>query len=161
MTDRNNPDKALAYSRRLIKIRPRTEKELQGRLFDKKFGRETIRETVSYLKKKNEINDLYFARLWIESRLSANPRGSKLLKKELAQKGVSSAIIDSVLSDMEYKESAIGRQFAESRIAKMGNLPEPEIRKKLFNLLARRGFDVEIIDNITEEALSGRSRKTG
>jgi len=156
MTVQGDTEKALAYSRRLISIRPRSEKELRDRLFQKRFKREIILKVISCLKKENEINDLYFAKLWIESRIINNPRSSRLLKKELMQKGVSSSIIDTILSEITEKDDVIARRFAKKRAEKMKALSAVNAKRKLFSLLARRGFDIETIDDILREIFAGR-----
>ncbi|GAG50789.1 unnamed protein product, partial [marine sediment metagenome] len=86
MGKKDKNDKAVTYAYRLFSVRPRSEKELRERLSGKGFGGATACKVISFLKDKNIIDDLRFARLWVESRMRANPKGDMALERELRQK---------------------------------------------------------------------------
>jgi len=146
-------DKAVAYAYRLFSIRPRSEKELRDRLFRKGFGSATVYEVISLLKEKNIIDDSKFARAWVESRMRTNPKGDMLLRKELRDKGVSAPIIEKALSEKETEEGPLVLALARRKAESLKKLPEAKARKKLFDFLARKGFNFEIIEDIVKETL--------
>ena len=145
--------KAVGYAYRLLNIRPRSEKELQGRLLKKGFGQAIVSEVVSSLKDKHIIDDLKFSRLWIESRMRTSPKGDILLRKELTQKGVEALTIDEALSEKSENEDSVVATLVQKKIKSLEKLPKPEAKRKLFSFLARRGFSFEAIEEVIRENL--------
>lgn len=143
--------KATSYCYRLLQIRPRTEREIGLRLKERGFNQEIIKEVVSFLKRENLIDDLKFAKAWTDSRLRMNPKGMMILREELATKGVSTTIIDKVISKNTVDEKALVRKLAEERIGRLSSLPRVKIKKRLFDYLTRRGFDFDIIEDVINE----------
>ncbi|NQU95277.1 MAG: regulatory protein RecX [Candidatus Omnitrophica bacterium] len=150
---KNKDDKAAGYAYRLLSIRPRSEKELRGRLFKKGFGQAVVCEVISSLKDKKIIDDLKFSRLWIESRMRTSPKGDMLLRKELAGKGVAPLTIDKALSEKSGNEGVVVATLAQKKIKSLEKLPKPEAKRKLFSFLARRGFSFGVIEEVIRENL--------
>jgi len=144
-------DKALSYANRLLSIRQRSERELRNRLFEKRFSSDTVNSIIEELKNRKLVDDLKFARLWIQSRMDLNPKGNMLLKKELRDKGISSSIIERSLSEREETEVGLASTVAEKKLASLKGLPKEKVRKKLFDYLARRGFNFSVIEEILNE----------
>jgi regulatory protein len=65
----------------------------------KKLSDEDINQIVIKLESKGYLNDVDFARRWVESRNQLKPTSRRILSQELKQKGVASEIIDEVTSD--------------------------------------------------------------
>ncbi|MBL7156713.1 MAG: regulatory protein RecX [Candidatus Omnitrophica bacterium] len=148
---KDKTERAAAYAYRLFSIRPRSEKELKDRLYKKGFDHKTAQRVISLLKEKKIINDVKFAKLWIESRMRRNPKGDILLRRELRDKGISGSLIDKALSEKGENESHTARSIAEKKIESLKSLPKQKARKKLFDFLARRGFRFDIIEEIVRE----------
>ena len=85
--------KALNNAYMLLRIRPRSEREVRDRLRLKSYGPDLVDEIVEGLKKTGEIDDFKFASFWIESRMHLNPAGDVVLKHELKIKGVEAGVI--------------------------------------------------------------------
>ena len=145
--------KATAYAYRLFAIKPRSEKELRDRLYKKRFRRAIIEDVISLLKEKNIIDDLKFARLWVESRMRLSPKGDMLIKKELREKGIELSIIEKALSEKKEDEGSIVKALAEKKLSSLRKLPREKARKRLFDFLARRGFDFDVINDTISELL--------
>lgn len=148
--------KALSYAYRLLSYRPRSQKELSARLARKDFPPEVVQEIIEFLKEKGYLDDLSFARFWVNSRLSANPIGKQLLKLELRKKGVNDSVIEQVLaqtSDLD-NELILAREVAERRLKvlkKNSKLGPEKIKRRLCDYLLRRGFSYETIMEILDE----------
>ena len=142
------PEKARAYAYNLLRIQPRSEKELSFRLKKKGFSESISKETVSLLKKKGLLNDLKFARAWVRARLKSNPKGDIVLRYELHTKGISGEIIDKVLSENPECEEVIAKRLAGDRIKALRGLPKLKAKKRLHDYLARRGFKCDIIEEV-------------
>ena len=148
---KSETEKTVAHSYRLLSIRPRSEKELRGKLREKGFGHDVIQEAVSLLKESKIIDDAKFAELFVESRMRTNPKGKTLLKKELIQKGIEASIIEKVLGEESKDEDSLVRELARKKMETLKKEPKEKIRRKLFSYLAQRGFDFEIINEIIRE----------
>lgn len=89
------------YERALnfLSYRPRSAREVEMRLRQKGFSPEQIATVMEKLTKAGYVDDREFARFWVSNRATFSPRGPRLLKSELRQKGVASNIVDEVLAE--------------------------------------------------------------
>ena len=138
-------DKALDGVLNLISRRMRSEWEVRDYLKRKKTGgTESILNT---LKAGNLVNDMEFARKWVESRRMLKPVSRRKLRYELAAKRVAPDVIDSVLSvnSEEYDEIAVLRELVKRKISKYPD------RQKFMRYLAGQGFNYEDIKSVLSE----------
>lgn len=134
----------VAYQRALkfLEYRPRTEEEIRRNLEKHDVPEEIIAATVARLQRANLINDLRFAKNWVENRSDRRPRGRRALAFELRQKGVNRQAIDRALEDVDEERLAYRAALKQSR--KLRNLNQQEFRRKLYGYLSRRGFGYEV-----------------
>ena len=139
-------EKARNYAFLLLKFRPRSERELYARLKKKKFDESVIKDTLSFLKEKNFLDDNYFARAWIESRLK-KPFGLRRIEQELKRKGIDKEIIQAQIetSRKGYREEEVVLGLAQERWLKLKGLEPKKSKQRIFGYLLRRGFSPEII----------------
>jgi len=109
------------YNRALnfLAVRPRSESEVRRRLRLKAVPPHMIDAVVARLHRARYLDDAEFARYWLAERARTRPRGMRLLRGELREKGVASALIDQAVRDFE--ETAA--QVAEEEAAARANLP--------------------------------------
>lgn len=138
--------KARGYAFLLLKFRPRSENELRQRLKKKKFNSEIIESTVSFLKDKGFIDDNYFAKTWIESRIK-KPLGIRRLKAELSIKGINKEIIDTQINEIKksYVEEAIVGGIARDRLNKIKGIYPQKAKQRVYAYLLRRGFSPQVV----------------
>ena len=156
MTKKSKAEKAIGYAYRLCGIRPRSEKELKDRLYKKGFGREIVESVLTRLKESKIIDDVNFAELWVESRMRQNPKGKVVLRRELKEKGIADSAIELTLSEKTGNEDAMVKELALERYEKIKTLPREKIKKRLFDFLARRGFDFETIGEVIKEITNAK-----
>lgn len=149
---KNEFQKLLNQAFRLISRRPRSEKEVHDYLRRKKSPPELIEKVIKKLKQLKQINDLEFARWWVEQRSTFRPRGKFGLKMELRQKGVNEKIIKQVI-DEKVKELPLAQKLAQKKFKAYKNLPREERYQKMSAFLARRGFSWEIIKEVVAKFL--------
>lgn len=150
-------EKALKF----LSFRPRSEKEIRHYLVKKKVDEEEIRWVMDKLKEQGYINDEEFARWWIEQRQTFRPKGWRVLKQELRQKGVSQAIIEGIgnpFAGQAGQESGISelemaRRLAQKKYARFQNLPREKLFQKMGQSLLRRGFTWETVKKTIDEIL--------
>ena len=139
-----------AYDRalRFLSYRPRSVEEVRRYLERKAVAETTVAAVIGRLREREYVDDLAFARYWIESRNRFKPMAPRALRYELRQKGIEDAIIDSVLSEVDVEEAAY--RAAQSRIARYRGDSWEDFEHKLSGMLRRRGFDGETIHVVTQ-----------
>ena len=138
--------RAKNYAFLLLKFRLRSEKEIYQRLKKKKFPENIIQETLFFLRAQKFIDDNFFAKTWIESRLK-KPLGLRRIKQELKLKGLDKEIIDSQIGEIKkgYSEEGIVIKIAQQRLNKLKGIEPIKAKSRVYGYLLRRGFSPEII----------------
>jgi regulatory protein len=138
------------YSFLLLKYRQRSEREITDRLKRKKFPEDIILQTLKYLKEEKFVDDSYFARLWIESRLKRS-LGLRTIKTQLLQKGVHQDIITQQIAFIQpgYREEEVIEDLIQRRKKLMKDIPAQKAKQRIYAYLLRRGFTPQkIIDAV-------------
>lgn len=162
---KNQLGKLLDSALRFLSYRPRSVKEVTDYLVKKiatgeniKFHQAEesplIKKVIVKLKKYNYLNDQEFAKWLVSSRIRSSTRGPLYLKLELKTKGVDPDIVESILEG-----SVDELKLAKSALAKIAkkwhNLSPIDLKKKVYQYLASRGFSYETIKdafaNLTEK----------
>lgn len=149
----------------LFNIRQRSEKEVRDYLRNLSFKRKlkekeeisdfVINSIIKKLKRKRMLDDLEFAKSWIESR--AKKYGPQRIKQELYKKGVDREIIGEV-SSMQvagYSQEVATRQL-EKKMKSWKNLEPLKFKKKSYEYLLRRGFGYAAVKEIIEKVIKKR-----
>ena len=131
---------ALAAAMRLLSYRPRSEAELRHRLARRGATADIVDAAISRLRELGLVDDAAFARAWVEGRSRTSPRSRRLLRRELQAKGISGEAAHEALAQLDDEDAALR---AGQRRAAMRGLPYPEFRRRLGEVLRRRGFDAE------------------
>ena len=149
-----------AYSRALfyLKFRPRSRTEIKRYLKEKKFPPVAVSDAICRLKANGYVNDLDFARLWVENRCCFKPKGNYALKGELREKGIDEQIIKNVLMDFDETESAWAA--VSPRLNRLKKLERNEFNKKIYSFLSYRGFGYSICKQICDQAWEQYIRTT-
>lgn len=144
--------KAKDYAFLLLKFRLRSENEIRQRLKKKKFDADIIEMTLFFLKDKGFIDDNYFAKTWIESRIK-KPLGIRRLKAELSIKGINKAIIDTQIDEIKksYSEEDIVGGIAKDRFNKLKGIDPQKAKRRVYAYLLRRGFSPEVVIDVLNQ----------
>lgn len=135
----------------LLSYRERTIKEMRDRLKKKDFPTEVIEKVITYLLEKDYLNEQRFAEMWIRSRINHHPRGRKLIYKELKDKGVEISIINSALDAYLSREKELEMAVYLMNKWLRRRKEEDSSSYKLKNYLARKGFNYDMIYEITDK----------
>lgn len=134
-------DKAVNKALAFLTIRPRSIREVRDRLKEKDVLPETIDAVIARLEGWGYIGDEGFARYWIENRGVNQPRGKRLLRQELWQKGVDREMVDQALEDATIDEYGDALTIARKRLGQLRMYDEQTQRRRLASYLQRRGYD--------------------
>jgi regulatory protein len=163
-----------------LSYRPRSSREVEQRLRKKGYTPTQIEGAIARLSKQGYVDDHEFARFWINNRQTFSPRGPRLLRAELRQKGVSSEIVDEILAEHREEQTEQAEQAAEvasiyslqddeptpgsdeatalslarKRMRLLSNLDPLTQKRRLSGFLARRGYGYDTIDAVMKRVLS-------
>lgn len=152
-------EKYLNKALHFLSFRPRSEKEIRDKLLSKKAPEEIIERIINSLKEHKFLNDEDFAKWFIEQRLRFRPKGMRIIKMELKQKGISKDIIESVIQNSEFiiqNDLESAKKLVEKKFDKYKDLEKQAIYQKLGAFLARRGFDWGTIKKSIDDSFTDK-----
>lgn len=105
------------YERALnfLSYRPRSAREVEMRLRKKGYSPEQIEIVMEKLREAGYVNDKAFAEFWVSNRMTFSPRGPRLLKSELRQKGVSADVVDEVMAEHQEAQAELVQEALEAQ----------------------------------------------
>ncbi|PYP83604.1 MAG: hypothetical protein DMF61_22830 [Blastocatellia bacterium AA13] len=144
---------------KLLAARPRSEFEIRDRLAAED-GSSAIDQCVLRLKEMGWIDDAKFAANYANHRASARSIGRARIARELAARGITRATIDEALRAVfrELDEETLIDRAIEKRMRKSTAAIDPKAAKRLFDHLARLGFDRELIISRVRALRTGSKR---
>lgn len=142
----DNVEVALQRALNFLSYRPRSEEEVRRNLIKHGYDEPIIEEILSRLRRGKLVDDENFADLWVENRSEFRPRGGRMLRQELRQKGINDQVINAVLTDLDEDELAL--KAARKKARRYRHLEWMDFRKKMSGFLARRGFNYGIISDV-------------
>lgn len=154
LKEQSSQDKIFARALRFVTSRPHSEKEIRLWFRRKKLDKDTgLQEKVlDRLKKLGLVNDLAFAKWWIEQRTTFRPKPERVMKQELRMKGIKDEIIEEALEDTETDtDIEIAKKLALKRWERLKTLPGNVAKQKLLQFLAGRGFSYDVARDAIDE----------
>jgi regulatory protein len=143
-------DRAVQY----LSFRPRSATEVRRRLEQAEVDADTIEAVIARLTEQGYLNDAEFARYWVENRQLFRPKGDRALRQELRQAGVDSETIQQSLEGLDTTEAAYAAARPKAERLKLLAQEDPQaFKQKLGNFLLRRGFNYDIVREITNRIL--------
>jgi len=151
--------KAIGMALKYLALKPRSRKELEKKLSEKKFGEETIRLALKQIDNWGYLNDEEFAKSFLELKKFLG-KGKNFIFRELKRKGVDEQIIKKALSQFytNEEEHEIALSLAKKKFPGLFKFPPeadpPSAEKsrkeiiKLKNYLLQRGFSWETINEL-------------
>jgi len=144
--------KAKAYAKKACQTSeiPHSKSEIIKLLQLQGFESESIEATVLDLEQSGHVKDQVFARKWVDRRRKSTPRGKRVLRFELRGKGVDTSTIDHVLSEVdESDETESALRISRKHARRYKSLAPHVAKRRLQELLLRRGFGYDIIQRVT------------
>lgn len=127
------------------------ESRIKGKEQISKLAIDTLVET---LKKKGMVDDLEFAKSWVEARRRSKQKGVRAIRLELFQKGIDKEIIEEVarVERLESSEEELAKQALEKKMNHWKNLDSQKLRQKAIEFLLRKGFEYDVVKEVVEKA---------
>lgn len=152
LRDVDDINRAVDHAVRFLSYRPRSTQEIRRNLAKKGFIETTVEIAIERLMTMSYLDDVAFARFWLDNRTMFKPRGPMALRYELRQKGIENSIIDSVLDELDVDDAAY--KAAISKAKRLHHLNRQEFRHKLSGFLQRRGFNYGTVRDVIQKVAS-------
>jgi len=146
-----NIEKALKYAYWLIGRRNHSEKEMRQKL-GRNYNSGVVEPVIEKLKLQKVINDDLFAKEWAEYRLKQN-KSKNFVMSELSRKGISRKTAQDIFSEMNIDESANAYNSVERKIRQYAKLEPFKKKNKILRFLASKGFDFDVIEQVTQKLM--------
>jgi regulatory protein len=130
--------------------------ELRTKLRQKKYDAELIQLTIDNLLNGHYLDDMKFAEMFSEEKLRLKLWGKTKLKSELMKKGISSAIITTVLEEKfpaadEELDNASQLVKKKYNQLKNRNMEKQKLVKRLYAFLISKGYSYDISKQAIEK----------
>lgn len=135
----------------LLSRRPYSTGEVQRYLQQKQVAPHHSERVIERLTDVGLLDDLAFARFWIENRETFQPRSAIAIRYELRQKGVDAETIDQALDEGDFDEEETAYRAGVKVLSRLRKYEDKrEFTQKLAGVLGRRGFQWEVIRRVAE-----------
>jgi regulatory protein len=139
---------ARQYAFLLLSYKARTTSELTQRLTRKGFSPDIVSHTLQRLAELKMVDDAGFAKRFAEDRIAIGHKGKWRVRGELIKRGIDRKQIDAAMEQAP-DETAAAREVAEKYLSRNKRLEPAVLKRRLYALLARRGFSPDTIRQVT------------
>jgi len=135
---------------RLLERQRRTRADLERRLGEKGYAAAAVAEALDRLAGVGLVDDVEYARAFMAGRRSRRSAGARRIEQELRARGVGAEDIGTARARLDAEQGGMDELGAARRVigqaARRLRALEPRVRRqRLYALLARRGFDGDVI----------------
>lgn len=139
LKDNDESEHVYAKILNFLSYRPRSVKEVRDRLYQYEVKElEAQNLLIEKLKHKGYLDDLSFAKWFVESRNTHKLRSPAMIRQELSAKGVSKEVMQEAMGEVQDEKETIKRLLSK----KLGDARPlaHEERQKMYLYLTRHGF---------------------
>lgn len=130
----------------------RTKYEIEQYLRKKEFGMAVVQEAINKLQQEGYVNDQEYALAYVRTQCNVGKKGPIVIRRELVEKGVMQDVITSSLHEYpEDKQIASAIVLCEKKRKTLKQLSAFQMKKKLEEMLMRKGYPSSIIAIATNE----------
>lgn len=146
LADTGAEQRAFDRAVRFLSYRPRSAEEVRRNLAKNNVADSHIAPVLQRLERLGYLDDVGFAKFWLENRARFKPMGPRALRYELRSKGVADEVIETLLAEIEVDEAAY--RAAAGRAKRIKRTTRQAFRQKLYGMLRRRGFEADTIRDV-------------
>lgn len=138
-----------------LSYRIRSVDEIKKKLKAKKISENIISKVISHLEELKLVDDEQFATQLAREKIKNKGIGKKVLLQKFFQKGIPKATGEKVLAKLfeEFDEKELALRNFNKYYPKIKDKDKAEQKKKIFDYLARKGFDFDIINEVIREKI--------
>ncbi len=145
---------ALRRALKLIRLRPRSEKELRDKIAPL-FPQEVLERLIRELTAEGLLDDARVGQAWIDWYLAQRRKSAREIERELFRRGLKKALVKKLLSSIPAdEEEKTARQLAKKKMRTAAKLKDRRaLYQKVGGYLARKGFAYSAIKKALEKLL--------
>jgi len=145
---------------KLLERTRRTRADVARRLRDKGFAEPVVAQVIERLTGVGLIDDVEYARAFLAGRWGRRAAGWRVLEQDLRRRGIEREDIERARARFEADqgpadEVRLARRVAAQAERRYAALDPRVRRQRLYALLARRGFDGDVIQQALREEQEG------
>jgi regulatory protein len=144
-------NKARTYALKLLSYRGRSEQELRERLKRKGFSQIEAIATIHDLKQSGLVDDANLAETLKWEAFTAKLLSTEGAKRYVLGRGIPRDIAETAFSRDEKRDKENARRLVEKKLRVLKNYPFATVRRRLYNLLARKGYPSGLIIELLKE----------
>ena len=145
------------YALNLLAARAYTTRGLQRKLTQKGFTRDETAATIDRLTSSGLLDDKKYAEEFARQRLVVAGASRRRVEQLLAQKGigreVAYAAAEKVVQDEDVDTIGSIEKIARKKLMSMNGLDLALKRRRLFGVLARKGYEIDDINQVLSRIL--------
>ena len=153
------PPSSYEYALNLLTARQYTARNLRRKLVQKGFSAIDVDATIDRLIANGLLDDARYAAAFARGKLLGPGASKRRIRQQLYQRGISNevsdAAIETVIADEAVDLEAVIEKDARKKLASLGSLEPPVIKRRLYSHLARRGYDIDEINAVMKKVLKG------
>jgi regulatory protein len=135
---------------------PRTRKQLADKMAAKEVPADVVVEVLDRFEEVAPVDDRAFAETFVHARSSG--RGRRALAQELRLKGVDDETALEALEVVDHDSQAdAARGLVRRKLRSTAGLERAVRERRLFGLLARRGFPTDVVLRVVREELDAEA----
>ncbi len=127
---------------RLLGYRMRSCAEMKRRLLEKNYPINIIEETIDRLLNIKYLNDKEFAEAFAHDKVKSKKIGPLALRREFTPHGIESELLEKTIKRIyeQYPISDLIKQLLDKKQIQFGMKLEQKVKKRIQDLLIRKGF---------------------
>lgn len=137
------PKRAKLRAMHLLQQQFRTEQQLRTKLKAAEYPAEVVEEAIAYVKQYHYIDDVRFAKSYIEYRKDS--KSMRQLEQELYQKGISRDVFREAADQIEAPDETAQIQEILRKKGYQQGVTEQKDRERILRFLLRKGYDMASI----------------
>lgn len=126
---------------RLLAVRPRTRRELRGRLRRAGFDPGEVEEELDRLSSVGLLDDGRFAAGFADEAVGRRLAAARAVRRDLVARGVDPEVAARAVAPYEEGDEDRALALARARATRLGGLEPEAAFRRLVSLLSRRGYE--------------------
>ncbi len=148
--------KKVVYDR--LAVRAQSRSDLAQALAKKLVPEEVASAMLDKFEAAGLIDDMEFARAWVQSRQRSKGLSARVLAMELRQKGVDDEISKEVLAELDpADELEAAHRLVQGKLRSMARFDDATKTRRLTSMLARKGYSPQIAFDVVRQELGAEA----
>ena len=134
--------------------RARSRAELETKLARKRVPPEVAGRLLDRFEEVGLVDDVAFAREWVQTRQAGRGLARRALAVELQRKGVDAEVVTEAVATVEPEDEVqAARELVRRKLRSLARFDRPTQTRRLQGMLARKGYPSSVVFQVVREEL--------